>query len=88
MSIQFSPLLSYHLEHDLRGYTLGTTMGTPVEIVEAMIPQTSSLDHAKMPIVVYGRLLHLPLRRFYFSPTQTEGMGAIVEAKYPGARRC
>jgi hypothetical protein len=66
ISIQLSPLLSYHLRHGLEGYTMGTTMGIPTEIVEAMVPQTSSPNPSQMPPIVYGRLLQLPLRGFYF----------------------
>jgi hypothetical protein len=86
VSTQFSPLPSYHFGHDLRGCTVGTSTGIPTEIVAAVVPQTSSPNPVKMPTVVYGCLLHLPLR-FYFSPTQTEGTGAIVGVKHPGARR-
>jgi hypothetical protein len=60
--IQFRPLLSYHFGHDLRGCTVGTTMGILTEIVEVVFPQISSPNPVEMPIVVYGRLLHLPLR--------------------------
>jgi hypothetical protein len=66
---------------------VGTTTGISAEIVEVVVPQTSSLNPTKIPIVVYGHLLHLPLRGFYFSSTQTEGMGATIGAKYPSIRR-
>jgi hypothetical protein len=36
--IQFRPLLSYHFGHDLRGCTVGTTMGILTEIVEVVFP--------------------------------------------------
>jgi hypothetical protein len=87
ISIQFSPLLSYHLKHGLGCCTVGTTMRIPAKIVEVVVPQTSSPNPVEMPIVVYGRLLHLTLRGFYFSSTQTEGTEATVRAKYPTARR-
>jgi hypothetical protein len=87
LSIQFSHLLSYHLGHGLGGCTVGTTTGIPAEIVEVVVPQTSSPNPTKMPTIVYGRLLHLPLKGFYFSQTQMEGTGATVGAKYPSARR-
>jgi hypothetical protein len=67
---------------------VGTTTGISAELVEAVVQQTSSLNPAEMPTLVYGRLLHLPLRGFYFSSTQTEGTGATVGAKYPSIRRC
>jgi hypothetical protein len=88
VSIQFSPLPSYHLGHGLGGCTVGTTMGIPAQTMETVVPQTSSLNLVEMPTVVYGCLLHLPLRGFSFSPTQMEGTEDTVEAKYPGARRC
>jgi hypothetical protein len=65
-SIQFSPLLSYHFRHGFAGCTVGTTTGIPAKIVEVVVPQTSSPNPVKMPTVVYGRLLHLPLRQFLF----------------------
>jgi hypothetical protein len=66
---------------------VGTTTGISTEIVEDVVPQTSSSNPAEMPIVVYGRLLHFLLRGFYFSPTQMEGTWATIGAKYPSARR-
>jgi hypothetical protein len=62
-------------------------MGILAEIVEVVVPQTSLPNPTEMPAVVYGRLLHLLLRGFYFLPTQTEGTEATIGAKYPGARR-
>jgi hypothetical protein len=54
VSIPFSPVLSYHFGHGLGGCTVGTTTGISAEIVEAVVPQTSSPNPAKMPIVVYA----------------------------------
>jgi hypothetical protein len=87
ISIQFSPLLSYHFEHGLGGYMVVTTTRIPAEIVQAVVPQTTSLNPVEMPTIVYGQLLYLPLRGFYFSLPEMEGTGAIVRVKYPGARR-
>jgi hypothetical protein len=86
-SIQFSPLPSYHFGHGLRDCTVGTTTGILTENVEVVVPQTSSLNPMKMPIVVYGCQLHLPLTGFYFSPPQTEGTRATAKVKYSSARR-
>jgi hypothetical protein len=64
-----------------------TTTGISAEIVEDVVPQTSSPNPTEMPVVVYGCLLHLLLRGFYFSPTQMEDTWAAIGAKYPGTRR-
>jgi hypothetical protein len=61
-------------------------MGILAEIVEVVVPQTTSPNPAEIPPIVYGCLLHLLLRGFYFSPTQTEGTGATVGAKYLSAK--
>jgi hypothetical protein len=57
------------------------------EIVEVVVPQTTSPNPMEMPTLVYGRLLHLPLRGFYFSPPQMEDTGATIRVKYLGAGR-
>jgi hypothetical protein len=46
---------------------VGTTTETTAEIVEAVVPQTSSPKPVEMPAVVYWRLLHLPLSGFFIS---------------------
>jgi hypothetical protein len=37
--MEFSLPLSFYLRRSIVGYTVGTTMGFPVEIVEALDPQ-------------------------------------------------
>jgi hypothetical protein len=36
--MKLSLRLSFYHRHSLRGYTVGTTMGFPIEIVEALAP--------------------------------------------------
>jgi hypothetical protein len=43
--MELSLCLSFYLRHSLRGYTVGTIMGFPVEIVEALAPQS----HCRIP---------------------------------------
>jgi hypothetical protein len=38
--MEFSLHLSFYLKRSLRGYTVGTTTGFPIEIVEALAPQS------------------------------------------------
>jgi hypothetical protein len=83
ISIQFSPLPSYHLGHGLGGYTVGTTTGIPVEIVQAVVPQTSLPNPMEMSAVVYGRLLHLPLRGFLFLTHSNKRHEDYCEGKIP-----
>jgi hypothetical protein len=37
--MELSLCLSFYLKHSLGGYTVGTTAGFPVEILEALAPQ-------------------------------------------------
>jgi hypothetical protein len=36
--MELSPHLSFYLRHSLGGYTMDTTVGFPVKIVEALAP--------------------------------------------------
>jgi hypothetical protein len=36
--MEHSLRLSFYLRHNLRGYTVDTTVGFPVKIVEALVP--------------------------------------------------
>jgi hypothetical protein len=36
--MELSLHLSFYLRHNLEGYTVGTTAGFPIEIVEALAP--------------------------------------------------
>jgi hypothetical protein len=47
----FCLFLSFHLRHNLGGYTVGTTAGFWVKIVEALAPQTLPLNPAEVPAV-------------------------------------
>jgi hypothetical protein len=38
--MELSLRLSFYLKRSLRGYTMGTTTGFPVEIVKALAPQS------------------------------------------------
>jgi hypothetical protein len=43
--MELSLRLSFYLRRSLEGYTVGTTMGFPIEIVEALAPQ----PHRQIP---------------------------------------
>jgi hypothetical protein len=75
------PLLSFYLRCSLEGYTVGTTVGFRVEIVEALAPQSSLPQRTKVPAVAYEHLFRLPFRgcSYYHTPppprTQRKGRG-------------
>jgi hypothetical protein len=75
--MQLSLRLSFHLRHSLRDYTVGTTMGFEVEIVEALAPQTSPLNLVKVPAVACEHLFRLPLRGHFLPPAQQEPQGLL-----------
>jgi hypothetical protein len=64
--MQLSLRLSFHLRHRLGGYTVGTTLGFQVEIVEALAPQTSPLNPTEVPTVACEHLFRLLLRGPFF----------------------
>jgi hypothetical protein len=47
--MELSLRLSFYLKHSLAGYTVGTTVGFPVEIVEALALQFHSRIPQKCP---------------------------------------
>jgi hypothetical protein len=64
--MQLSLRLSFYLRHSFGGYTVGTTAGFLVEIVEALVPQTSPPNPAEVPAVACEQLFRLPLRGHFF----------------------
>jgi hypothetical protein len=67
--MQLSLRLSFYLRCSLGGYTVGTTVGFWVEIVVALAPQISPLNHAEVPAIAYEHLSHLPSRgRSFYRP--------------------
>jgi hypothetical protein len=57
--MQLSLCLSFLLRRSLGGYTVGTTVGFWVEIVEALAPQTLPPNPAEVPAVAYEHLFRL-----------------------------
>jgi hypothetical protein len=86
--MQLSLRLSFHLRHSLGGYTVGTTTGFWVKIMEDLAPQTSPLNPAEVPTVAYEHLFCLPLRgHFFCHPLKRKTRGATVGVKYPSTMR-
>jgi hypothetical protein len=47
--IEFSLRLSFYLKRSLRSYTVGTTVGFPVETIEALAPRSCHRTLRKCP---------------------------------------
>jgi hypothetical protein len=75
--MEFNLCLSFYLRRNLMGYTVGTTMGFPVEIMDALAPQSHCQIQRKCPqyhmstysthcrVTGSGHLLNEGLRGYY-----------------------
>jgi hypothetical protein len=71
--MQLSLCLSFYLRHNFRGYTVGTTVGFQVEIVEALAPQISPINPMEVLTVAYENLFDFSLKGHFFRSAQMEG---------------
>jgi hypothetical protein len=74
--MQLSLCLSFLLRRSLGGYTVGTTVGFWVEIVEALAPQT-------LPAVAYEHLFRLQFRGHFFVTRSNGRHGGYYQGKIP-----
>jgi hypothetical protein len=81
--MQLSLCLSFHLRRSLGGYTMGTTMGFWVEIVEALAPQTSPPNPVEVPTVAYEHLFRLQFRGHFFITRSNGRHRGYYQGKIP-----
>jgi hypothetical protein len=75
--------LSFHLIDSLKSYTVGTTAGFRVKIVEALARQTSPPTPTKVPTVACEHLFHLSLRGHIFVTHSNRSHGGYYRGKLP-----
>jgi hypothetical protein len=73
--MKLSLRLSFYLRHSLKGYTVGTTMGFLVKIVEAFTLTISPPNPTKVLVVTYAYLFCLPSRGRFLPPAQWKARG-------------
>jgi hypothetical protein len=69
--------LSFYLRCSLGGYTVGTTAGFPVEIIEALAPTISPPNPAEVPPVPYEYLFRPPSSDRLRLPAQRRTRGLL-----------
>jgi hypothetical protein len=75
--MELSLRLSFYLRRSLEDYTVGTTVGFPVEIVEVLAPTISSLNPAEVLAVIYEYLFYPPSSDRLWPPIQQRAQGLL-----------
>jgi hypothetical protein len=84
--MELSLHLSFYLKHTLGGYTVDTTVGFPVKIMEALAPQYCHNSRGRACRYIRAPIPPL-VERTFCTTHSTEGSWATVGVKYPRDRR-